>query len=51
MMRWRDQKVPSYSITESEIKSDKERLTKLAHYDLLTALPNGIFFNEILNKA
>ena len=23
----------------------------LAHYDNLTALPNRVFFNEILNKA
>lgn len=28
-----------------------ETLTRLAHYDNLTSLPNRIFFNEILNKA
>lgn len=30
---------------------DSIKLTKLAQYDPLTELPNGVFFNEILNKT
>lgn len=29
----------------------KEQLTRLAHYDTLTSLPNRVFFNEMLNKT
>lgn len=36
---------------ERELVIHKEHLVRLAHYDNLTALPNRVFFNEILNKA
>lgn len=36
---------------ERELTVHKEHLTRLAHYDNLTSLPNRVFFNEILNKA
>lgn len=36
---------------EKKLFDNKECLTQLARYDNLTALPNRIFFNEILNKA
>ena len=36
---------------ERELTEHKEHLIRLAHYDSLTALPNRVFFNEILNKA
>jgi diguanylate cyclase (GGDEF)-like protein len=36
---------------ENELLINKEHLVRLAHYDNLTALPNRMFFNEILNKA
>lgn len=31
--------------------SSEDHLTRLAHYDSLTSLPNRIFFNEMLNKT
>ncbi|SRR5579883_153141 len=36
---------------EKELTMHKDRLAQLAHYDNLTALPNRIFFNEMLNKT
>jgi diguanylate cyclase (GGDEF)-like protein len=36
---------------EKELNVHKEHLIRLAHYDSLTALPNRVFFNEILNKS
>lgn len=36
---------------EKNALSNRETLTRLAHYDPLTTLPNNVFFNEILNKA
>jgi diguanylate cyclase (GGDEF)-like protein len=36
---------------EKDLIIHKENLIKLAHYDNLTALPNRLFFNEILSKA
>lgn len=36
---------------EKQLITHKEHLIKLAQYDHLTALPNRVFFNEILNKA
>lgn len=35
---------------EKEFVVHKEHLIHVAHYDNLTALPNRIFFNEMLNK-
>jgi len=34
-----------------EKKQSEERLHRLAHYDLLTGLPNRTYFNECLEKA
>jgi len=48
--RWNASSI-SFSMEESESSSDKERISKLAHYDNLTTLPNRIFFNEMLNKS
>lgn len=36
---------------EHQLNVSKEYLVRLAHYDMLTSLPNRVFFNEILNKA
>jgi diguanylate cyclase (GGDEF)-like protein len=36
---------------EQALKSHREHLTHLAHYDDLTSLPNRIFFHEMLNKT
>lgn len=36
---------------EHQLNISKEHLVRLAHYDVLTSLPNRVFFNEILNKA
>ena len=36
---------------EKDLIIHKEHLTQLAHYDALTALPNRVFFNEMLNKT
>lgn len=41
-------KTPSLHETGNEVH---DYLGKLAHYDILTTLPNHIFFNEILNKT
>lgn len=36
---------------ERKMAAHRETITRLAHYDNLTSLPNRIFFNEILNKS
>lgn len=36
---------------QKKLINDRECLTRIARYDDLTALPNRIFFNEILNKS
>ncbi len=36
---------------QNELVIHKEHLLRLAHYDILTSLPNRILFNEQLNKA
>jgi predicted signal transduction protein with EAL and GGDEF domain len=40
-----------HQVNEKKQINSRECLTQLARYDSLTALPNRIFFNEILNKA
>ncbi|VVC75902.1 Phytochrome-like protein cph2 [Aquicella siphonis] len=44
------QELSAKSRTE-KIMIDREYLMQLGHSDTLTSLPNGIFFNEVLNKA
>jgi len=34
-----------------KVANDNENISQLVKYDNLTTLPNGVFFNEILNKA
>lgn len=46
-----EQEIAHQKITEKETSAHKEHLTRLAHYDGLTSLPNRVFFNEILNKT
>lgn len=43
----------SHKITSKKPLSllDQNYLSSVAHYDKLTALPNGVVFNEILNKT
>lgn len=36
---------------ENETYASKDHLSQLARYDALTALPNIVFFNEMLNRA
>ncbi len=43
--------IEQHKSNEKELISHKEHLVKLAHYDNLTALPNRVFFNEMLNKT
>lgn len=43
--------IHEHQSVEKELTMHKEHLVRLAHYDHLTALPNRVFFNEILNKA
>lgn len=38
-------------VRHPDTTDDKECLTQISRYDTLTALPNRIFFNDILNKA
>lgn len=45
------QEITERKSVERELIIHKEHLVRLAHYDNLTALPNRVFFNEILNKA
>lgn len=45
------QEITERKSVERELIVHKEHLVRLAHYDNLTALPNRVFFNEILNKA
>jgi len=45
------QEITERRFIEKELMNHKEHLVQLAHYDNLTALPNRVFFNEILNKA
>ncbi|OGT42320.1 MAG: hypothetical protein A3F42_01405 [Gammaproteobacteria bacterium RIFCSPHIGHO2_12_FULL_37_34] len=45
------QEITERKSVERELVIHKEHLVRLAHYDNLTALPNRVFFNEILNKA
>lgn len=45
------QEITERKSVERELVIHKEHLIRLAHYDNLTALPNRVFFNEILNKA
>lgn len=42
---------PNVSDDENETDTHKDQLAQLAHYDELTALPNRVFFNEMLNKT
>lgn len=49
--RWQDNENRVAPFTEKELTISKDRLTHLAHYDSLTALPNRFFFNEMLNKT
>lgn len=46
-----EKELSNRKLVERELTIHKERLVRLAHYDNLTALPNRVFFNEILNKA
>jgi len=43
--------ISDHKVAEKALIYHKENLTRLAHYDNLTSLPNRVFFNEILNKA
>lgn len=43
--------IDEHKSIEKELIIHKEHLIKLAHYDNLTALPNRVFFNEMLNKT
>lgn len=45
------QEISERKSVEHQLNINKEYLIRLAHYDMLTALPNRVFFNEILNKA
>jgi len=45
------QEIAEHKSVEKELINHKEHLVKLAHYDNLTALPNRVFFNEMLNKT
>lgn len=45
------QEITERKSVEKELIIHKEHLVRLAHYDNLTALPNRVFFHEILNKA
>ncbi|MDR3478762.1 MAG: EAL domain-containing protein [Gammaproteobacteria bacterium] len=45
------QEINERKIIETELINNKEHLVRLAHYDSLTALPNRVFFSEILNKT
>ncbi len=45
------QEISERKSVERELIIHKEHLVRLAHYDNLTALPNRVFFNEILNKS
>lgn len=45
------QEISERKSVEHELNVNKEHLIRLAHYDMLTSLPNRVFFNEILNKA
>lgn len=46
-----EEEISERKTIEKQLILHKEHLVRLAHYDTLTALPNRIFFNEILNKA
>lgn len=46
-----EKKIAHHKSVEKDFIIHKEYLVRLAHYDGLTALPNRIFFNQILNKA
>jgi diguanylate cyclase (GGDEF)-like protein len=46
-----EQEITERKVIENELMTNKEHLVRLAHYDNLTALPNRVFFSEILNKA
>lgn len=45
------QEISEHKLVERELVMHKDHLIRLAHYDVLTSLPNRVFFNEILNKA
>ena len=45
------QEIVERRTVEKELVVHKEHLVRLAHYDSLTALPNRVFFNEILNQS
>lgn len=45
------QEITERKSVEKELILHKEHLIRLAHYDALTALPNRVLFNEILNKT
>jgi diguanylate cyclase (GGDEF)-like protein len=44
------QEIAERKSIEKELIIHRERLIRLAHYDNLTALPNRLFFNELLTK-
>jgi len=46
-----EQEIEERRSVEQELIIHKEHLTRLAHYDNLTGLPNRVQFNEMLNKA
>lgn len=46
-----ERKIKHHKSIEKDLIIHKEYLVRLAHYDSLTALPNRIFFNQILNKT
>ncbi len=45
------QEIKEYELEERKLIRDRECLTRIARYDDLTALPNRVFFNEILVKS
>lgn len=45
------QNMSDFKVIEKEWSSHKEQITRLAHYDSVTSLPNQVLFNEIFNKS
>lgn len=45
------QEITARESIEKELIVHKDHLVRLAHYDPLTALPNHVFFNAMLNKT
>lgn len=49
--RYEEREQVTVPFLENDLSLPKDHLLQLAHYDSLTALPNRMFFNEMLNKT